>query len=103
MGWAWPSPQTLDHSHLRGTEQKYASYRILVSKPETGNYRRRRMSVWKVYATDRDAGDNARIDYELRRDPSGFFTIDSHTGWVTVARPMTGVTFYVVTSNTGNK
>jgi len=48
--------------------------------------------VLKVYATDRDAGDNARINYELRRDSSGFFTIDSYTGWVTVARPMTGVT-----------
>jgi len=45
-----------------------------------------------VYATDRDAGDNARISYQLRSDASGFFAIDSHTGWVTVARPMTGVT-----------
>jgi len=53
--------------------------------------------VLKVYATDRDAGDNARIDYELRRDLSGFFIIDSHTGWVTVARPMTGVTLHVLT------
>jgi len=47
--------------------------------------------VLKVYATDRDAGDNARITYQLRRDPSGFFAVDSYTGWVTVARPMTGV------------
>lgn len=45
----------------------------------------------KVYATDRDAGENARISYELRRDPSGFFSINPNTGWVTVARPMTGV------------
>ena len=45
----------------------------------------------KVYATDRDAGDNARIRYQLLRDPSGFFAIDSYTGWVTVDRPMTGV------------
>ena len=49
-------------------------------------------AVFKVYATDRDAGDNARIAYRLQSDPSGFFAIDSHTGWVTVARPMTGVT-----------
>ena len=61
------------------------------------------MCVLKVYATDRDAGDNARIDYELRRDPSGFFTIDSHTGWVTVARPMTGVTFCAATSSAPSK
>lgn len=50
--------------------------------------------ILKVYATDRDASDNARISYELLSDPSGFFTIDSHTGWVTVARPMTGVTCF---------
>ena len=47
--------------------------------------------VKQVYATDRDAGDNSKIEYVIKRDPSGFFTINPHNGWVTVARPMNGV------------
>ena len=47
--------------------------------------------VKQVYATDRDAGDNARVEYFIRRDPSGFFAINPNTGWVTVAKSMTGV------------
>jgi hypothetical protein len=47
----------------------------------------------QVYATDRDAGENARVSYELQRDASGFFSINPLTGWVAVARPMTGVCY----------
>jgi len=47
--------------------------------------------VKQVYATDRDAGDNGRVEYFLNDDPSGFFVINQHSGWVSVARPMSGV------------
>ena len=47
--------------------------------------------VIQVYATDRDTQLNGDIVYQLKRDPSGFFIIDSQTGWVTVARAMSGV------------
>jgi len=47
--------------------------------------------VKQVYATDRDAGDNGRVEYFLKDDPSGFFVINHHSGWVSVARPMSGV------------
>jgi len=47
--------------------------------------------VKQVYATDRDAGDNGRVEYFLKDDPSGFFVINQHSGWVSVARPMSGV------------
>jgi len=48
--------------------------------------------VKQVYATDRDAGDNGRVEYFLKDDPSGFFVINQYSGWVSVARPMSGVT-----------
>jgi len=44
-----------------------------------------------VYATDRDAGDNGKVEYYIIDDPSGFFIVNHYTGWVTVARPMAGV------------
>jgi len=47
--------------------------------------------VKQVYATDRDAGDNGRVEYFLKDDPSGFFVINQYSGWVSVARPMSGV------------
>lgn len=47
--------------------------------------------VKQVYATDRDAGDNGKVQYYIEDDPSGFFDIHRTSGWVTVARPMTGV------------
>jgi len=47
--------------------------------------------VKQVYATDRDAGDNGRVEYFLKDDPSGFFIINQYSGWVSVARPMSGV------------
>jgi len=55
--------------------------------------------VKQVYATDRDAGNNGRVEYFLKDDPSGFFVINQNSGWVSVARPMSGVSavqFYVV-------
>ena len=45
----------------------------------------------QVYATDRDAGDNGKVEYFIIDDPSGFFAINHYTGWITVARPMAGV------------
>lgn len=51
--------------------------------------------VKQVYATDRDAGDNGKLEYFLRKDPSGFFAINQHNGWVTVAKPMSGVCFHL--------
>jgi Cadherin domain len=47
--------------------------------------------VKQVYATDRDAGDNGKVEYFMHDDPSGFFAINQHSGWVTVAKPMSGV------------
>ena len=47
--------------------------------------------VKQVYATDRDSGDNGRIEYFLDDDPSEFFVINQYSGWVSVARPMSGV------------
>ena len=47
--------------------------------------------VKQVYATDRDASDNGRVEYFLKDDPSGFFVINQYSGWVSVARPMSGV------------
>jgi len=49
------------------------------------------MVACQVYATDRDAGDNGKVEYFIIDDPSGFFTINHYTGWITVARPMAGV------------
>lgn len=49
--------------------------------------------VKQVYATDRDAGNNAKVEYFLQEDPSGFFTIDQYTGWITIAKPMSGVLY----------
>lgn len=47
--------------------------------------------VKQVYATDRDAGDNSKVEYFIRHDPSGFFALNPYTGWVTVTKAMTGV------------
>ena len=44
--------------------------------------------VIQVYATDKDAGDNGRVEYSLLDDTSGFFAVDRHHGWITVERPM---------------
>ena len=49
--------------------------------------------VKQVYATDRDSKDNGKVEYFLKSDPSRFFSINQYSGWVTVARPMTGVRF----------
>ena len=51
--------------------------------------------VKQVYATDRDAGDNGRVEYFLNDDPSGFFVINQYSGWVSVARPMSGVNTFM--------
>jgi len=52
--------------------------------------------VKQVYATDRDAGENSKLEYSIQKDSSeaGFFAIHLHTGWVSVARTMTGVGFF---------
>ena len=47
--------------------------------------------VLQVYATDKDAGNNGNVMYKMKVDPSGFFTINHHSGWITVARAMSGV------------
>lgn len=47
--------------------------------------------IKQVYATDRDAGDNGKVEYFLSNDSSGFFSVNQYNGWVTVARPMSGV------------
>ena len=47
--------------------------------------------VKQVYATDRDSKNNGKVEYFLKSDPSGFYAINQYSGWVTVARPMTGV------------
>ena len=51
--------------------------------------------VIQVYATDRDTGDNGRVEYYMRRDPSGFFRVHANTGWITVYRPMSGVSVQI--------
>lgn len=40
-------------------------------------------SVLQVTARDRDQGENGQFDYELV-DPSGAFSVDARTGWLTV-------------------
>lgn len=40
-------------------------------------------SVLQVIARDRDQGENGQFDYELV-DPSGAFSVDARTGWLTV-------------------
>ena len=47
--------------------------------------------VLQVYATDKDAGENGQVSYFLKEDPSGFFSINPHSGWISVQRPMSGV------------
>ncbi|ESN95524.1 hypothetical protein HELRODRAFT_179299 [Helobdella robusta] len=49
--------------------------------------------VKQVYATDRDIGDNGKIEYYMKSDPSGFFAINQFNGWVSIAKPMSGVSF----------
>jgi len=38
-----------------------------------------------------ETGDNGKVEYFIIDDPSGFFTINHYTGWISVARPMAGV------------
>ena len=46
----------------------------------------------QVYATDRDAGDNGKVQYSIVQDSSrGFFRIEPNTGWIKVASAMSGV------------
>lgn len=40
-------------------------------------------SVLQVVARDKDQGENGEFDYELR-DPSGAFSVDRQSGWLTV-------------------
>ncbi|KAG7190894.1 hypothetical protein KM043_006955 [Ampulex compressa] len=40
-------------------------------------------SVLQVIARDKDQGENGEFDYELR-DPSGAFSVDPRSGWLTV-------------------
>ena len=47
--------------------------------------------VLQVYATDKDAGPNGEVAYFLKNDPSGFFEVHQHSGWITVRRAMSGV------------
>jgi len=54
--------------------------------------------VKQVYANDRDAADNGKVEYFITEDPSGFFTINHYTGWVSVLRPMAGVSVFVLCS-----
>lgn len=45
-----------------------------------------------MYATDRDAGQNGEVMYSIAEDSSGgFFRIESRSGWIKVARAMSGV------------
>ncbi len=44
-----------------------------------------------MYATDKDAGDNGQVEYFMKSDPSGFFSVNRHSGWITVRRAMSGV------------
>lgn len=41
-------------------------------------------SVLQIVAVDQDQGDNGEFTYQLE-DPSGAFTLDSRTGWLTVS------------------
>ena len=47
--------------------------------------------AFQVYATDKDAGDNGQVEYYMKSDPSGFFKVNRHSGWITVRRAMSGV------------
>ncbi len=48
-------------------------------------------SSLQVYATDKDAGDNGQVEYFMKSDPSGFFMVNRHSGWISVRRAMSGV------------
>lgn len=53
--------------------------------------------VKQVYANDRDAADNGKVEYYIANDPSGFFAINHYSGWVTVIKPLVGVSkFYML-------
>lgn len=47
--------------------------------------------VLQVYASDKDARENGRVEYFMESDNSGFFGVDRQTGWITVRRAMSGV------------
>ena len=47
-------------------------------------------SILHTVATDIDAEKNARVTYTLE-DPSGFFIIDEKSGWIEIAKEITGV------------
>ena len=47
--------------------------------------------VIQVYATDKDARENGRIEYFMKKDDSKFFSVDRHTGWIIVKQAMSGV------------
>nr|XP_020468749.1 protocadherin-16-like [Monopterus albus] len=48
-------------------------------------------SILQVFATDTDEGDNGMVLYEINRrqsDPNRYFVIDSHTGIITLNKPL---------------
>ena len=47
--------------------------------------------VLQVYAMDRDSGNNGKVEYFMKSDPSSFFAINQHTGWISIAKAMSGV------------
>lgn len=49
-----------------------------------------------MYATDRDAGDNGRVEYFMNHDPSGSFSINQYNGWVHVDKPIAKVEVVVL-------
>lgn len=48
--------------------------------------------VKQVFATDRDTGENGKVEYFILTDPSSFFVIDQYTGWLSVTKRMLTVT-----------
>ena len=58
--------------------------------------------VKQVYATYRDAGDNGKVEYFMHSDPSGFFSINQFSGWVSVAKPMSGVGHVIIMLSCSN-
>ncbi|MFT7803874.1 protocadherin-16-like [Arapaima gigas] len=48
-------------------------------------------SILQVFATDADEGDNGLVLYEINRrqsDPERYFSIDPHTGIITLSKPL---------------
>ena len=48
-------------------------------------------SVTQVYATDKDSGKNAEIEYFMEDDPSGLFHINPYTGLITCKKDLSNV------------